>query len=52
MSSRPTLGKSCQRIEKKYLRMMARKKIGIEIPSNDPINVPLSSIPPWRFAAK
>ena len=51
-SSRPTLGSTCHLIAKRYLRMIARKKIGIEIPSNDPTSVALSKTPPWRFAAK
>ena len=35
-----------------YLRMIARKKIGIEIPISDPTRVAWSKIPPYRFAAK
>ena len=48
----PTVGNQPRRTEKMYLRISARKKIGIEMPSNE-TNSDAWSKPVWcRFAAK
>src|SRR5437763_1968461 len=49
---RPTLGSHASRTAKMYLRMIARKKIGIDIPSRDATRLRWSKSPPWRFAAR
>jgi hypothetical protein len=49
---RPTVGNQPSRTAKMYFRITARKKIGIEIPINDPIRLRLSKIPPCLFAAR
>ena len=48
---RPTLGSQASRTAKMYLRMMARKKIGIEIPISDATRLMWSKSPPCRLAA-
>ena len=46
------LGSQPSRTEKMYLRMIARKKIGIEIPISEPTRLEWSNELPCRFAAK
>src|SRR5919108_582697 len=41
---RPTLGSHASRTAKMYLRMIARKKIGIDIPSRDATRLPGSAL--------
>ncbi len=45
------LGNQPSLTEKMYLRMIARKKIGIEIPISDPTKLAWSNVLPCRFAA-
>ena len=50
-SARPTDGSHPSRTAKMYLRMMARKKIGIEIPISDATRLVWSIHVPYCFAA-
>ena len=47
----PTLGSQPSLTANTYLRMIARKKIGIETPISDTTRLPWSNHVPWRFAA-
>ncbi len=49
---RPTVGSRPQRTPKRYLRMIARKKIGIEIPISEPTRLRWSKSFPCLFAAR
>ena len=49
---RPTVGNQPSCTAKTYLRMIARKKTGIEMPSSDATRLKWSKKPPWRLAAK
>jgi hypothetical protein len=51
-SSRPTLGNQPSLIEKTYLRISPRKKIGIEIPIREMTRLLRSNHEPYFFAAK
>ena len=48
----PTVGSHPSSTAKMYLRIRARKKIGIEIPSSETPSEMWSNIVMWRLAAK